>query len=450
MKKILLPYGSTEIEIKVPDSSEVLSAVKARPLTELAGEILHSLKEPIGTPPLHQLAKGRKTAAIVVSDNTRPVPYKGPNGILSPIIETLKQGGVGNIKIIVACGTHRPMEKSELHNILGGSAFQPGIEVINHIATDETMLRSIGSTERTPEVTVNRHYLDAELKIATGLVEPHFMAGFSGGRKAICPGICGQSVTYGFHSASILNEKGATSLVLEGNPCHEEAMRIARMAGVDFIVNVTLNSDQQLTGVFSGELEKAYLPAVEHLRTFATIELDNLYDVVITQAGAVGVNHYQCAKAAFEASRAAKPAGRIILLGNLTDPDPVGSGNYKQMLRLIVRLGPEAFIQTILADDWSFVPDQWQVQMWAKVFKKLGNPGHLYTCAPQLEECPEGLIPGVNAACGIKRLPDQCDADFARQMMQQTIDEVVKNLPDGKILVLPDGPYAVPILRKDL
>lgn len=447
MKKIPLPYGDTQIEIKVPDSTHVLSAGRAGPLTNPADEIVRSLEKPIGTMPLHQLAKGCDNATIVVSDNTRPVPYKGHNGIITPIIKTLKRSGINNIKIIVACGTHRPMAEAELRQMLGNTTFQPEIEVINHVSTDESMLISIGHTERTSNVTVNRHYLNAQLKIATGLVEPHFMAGFSGGRKAICPGICGQSVIYGFHSATILNEKSATSLVIEGNPCHEEALRIAKMAGVDFIVNVTLDNQKRLTGVFSGELEKAHLAAIEYLCTFATIELDQLYDVVITQVGDVGINHYQCAKAAFEASRAIKLNGRIILVGKLTDLDPVGGQNYKQMLRLIIRSGQEAFIQTILSDDWSFVPEQWQVQMWARVLQKLGNPKHLYTCMPQLEDCPEDLIPGVNVASQINRFEGECDADFARRITQQAIDQAIRNIPDGKVLVLPNGPYAVPIYR---
>ncbi len=445
MKKIPLQYGSTQIEIEVPDSTDVLLSGQIEPLADPAGEILHSLQEPIGTKALGQLAKGRSNAAVVVSDNTRPVPYKGRNGIISPIIETLKRSGINDIKIIVACGTHRPMTEAELRQMLDDIAFGQGIEVINHVGTDENMLSSIGHTARTPNVTINRHYMQADLKIATGLVEPHFMAGVSGGRKAICPGICGQEIMHGFHGGAILNEDNATSFVLEGNPCHEESLCIAKMAGVDFIVNVTLNSQKQVIGVFSGELEKAHLVAVEQLRSFAIIELDQLYDLVITQAGEVGMNHYQCAKAAFEACGAVKNDGQIIMTGDLTDSDPVGGQNYKQMLELMRRLGAKKFLQTILSEDWTFTPEQWQVQMWAKVFEKVGGPEHVYSCMPQLEDCPEELIPEINVASQIKRSEGECNADFARRIMQQTIDQAIRNRPDGKILVLPDGPYAVPV-----
>ncbi len=445
LNTIALQFGSSHIDVDVPGNADVLSAGTVTTLSDPAAAVGRCLREPIGTASLPVLARDCDNAAVVVSDSTRPVPYKGPNGILKPIIETLKQNSVNDIKIIVACGTHRPMAESELRDMLGDSAFQEGVEVMNHVSTDDLMLRSIGSTDRTPEVTVNRHYLDAQLKIATGLVEPHFMAGFSGGRKAICPGICGRSVTYGLHSASILNEEGSTNLLLDGNPCHEEALRIARMAGVDFIINVTIDNNKKITGVFAGELEEAHLAAVEHLRSYATIPVAKLYDVVIIPAGDAGVNHYQCVKAVFEASRVVKPDGKVVLLGNLTDPDPVGNPNYKDMLRLAIRLGPDGFLQRILAEDWTFVPDQWEVQMWAKAYRRLAGPSEIYICAPQLEDCPEDLLPETNVAARNKRLKDESNMDFARRILQHTIDRLTKGRAGKETLVLPDGPYAVPL-----
>jgi len=447
MKIISLAYGNCQVEVKVPDSAEVLSSGSVEPLADPAQEISRSMKEPLGTEPLRRLAQGRRRAAIVVSDNTRPVPYRGKDGILAPLINVLKKTGVRDIKVIVACGAHLPLDEAELKRMLHPAAFQEGVEVINHVATDEAMLRHIGRTGRTPKVTVNRHYLDADLKILTGLVEPHFMAGFSGGRKAVCPGICGQSVTYGFHSASMLDAKESTSLVLEGNPCHEEALRIARMAGVDFIINVTLDNRKRITGVFAGELEKAHLEAVKHLRTFVKIPIDKLYDVVITQAGYVGVNHYQCAKAALEAARAVKPGGAIVLLASLTDPEPVGSENYKNLLRLLGRLGPAGFRRRILAEDWSFMPDQWQVQMWAKVFERLGSTKRFYTCAPALTYCSEDLLPETNVAGQTRPLASEDTIEFASRIVQQTIDRVTKQYTEKRILILPDGPYAVPVYQ---
>lgn len=444
LKTIPLQFGSGHIEVDVPGDSDVLAAGAVEMLSEPAAAVYDLLRNPTGTASLPELAHGCDNAVVVVSDSTRPVPYGGPKGILPPIIETLKANSVNDIKILIGCGTHRPMAEAELRDMLGNSAFQDGIEVTNHVSTDETMLRSIGKTDRTADVKVNSHYLDAQLKIATGLVEPHFMAGFSGGRKAICPGVCGRSVTYGLHSASILNEELSTNLVLDGNPCHEEALRIARMAGVDFIVNVTIDNNSRITGVFAGELEQAHLAAVEHLRCYATIPITKQYDVVIIPAGNVGVNHYQCVKAVFEASRVAKPTGKVVLVGDLTDPDPVGNPNYKDMLRLAIRLGPEGYLERILAPDWTFVPDQWEVQMWAKAYRRLAGPKEIYICAPQLEDCPDDLLPETNVSGQNRRLAGESNADFARRILQETIDQLTKGPPGKETLVLPDGPYAVP------
>lgn len=449
LKTVALPYGDERIEVVVGDGTDILSAADVEFLSNPAAQIRRSLRQPIATPALSELARPCDSAAVVVSDHTRPVPYKGPNGILPPIIESLKDSDVNDIRIIVAYGTHRPLSDKELRNMLGDAAFSHGVRIINHAATDISMLRCIGSTQRTPEVTVNRHYLDAQLKIVTGLVEPHFMAGFSGGRKAICPGICGQTVTHGLHSAPILDEQRATTAVLEGNPCHEEAFRIASMAGVDFIVNVTIDNNKRMTGVFCGDLEKAHQAAVDHLCTYVTVPIRESYDIVIIGAGDVGVNHYQCAKAAFEAAKAVKPGGRIVIVADLTDPDPVGADSYKDMLRLAIRLGPHRFRQRMLSKDWSFVPDQWQVQMWAKAHLHIGSPNHIFLCAAQLENCPEGLLAETNVASENTRLPGEDNLNFTRRMLQQTIDHLAERAADCRILVLPDGPYAVPKLTTE-
>lgn len=448
MKKVSLQFGGEKIEIILPDSADVRKGAAVKPLKAPAKKILQCLHEPIGTKSLPALAKGKDNAAIVVSDNTRPVPYKGDSGILAPIIKVLKQNGVKNIKVIIAYGTHRSMKKTELRQIFDENAFQDGVEILNHNCTDSSMLRSIGRAKKTADITINRYYLDAQLKIITGLVEPHFMAGFSGGCKAVCPGICGQSVTYGFHSAEVLNNEKTDNLILEGNPCHEESLQIAKMAGVDFIVNVILNSDKEITGVFSGDLEKAHLAAIEHLRTFTTVRIEQPYDIVITQAADVGVNHYQCAKGAYGASYAVKKGGYIIMSANLTEPDVIGSENYKRMQKLLAQLGAKGFISTIRAKHWVFVPDQWETQMWAKAFKRLGVCKNLHICAPKLEHCPQELIPETNVASEIKRLQNEPDIDFVQRMTQRTVDRLTQTAPEPKILVLPDGPYTIPVLKK--
>jgi len=442
MKTTSWPFGKTKFNLQVPDTSQILQLQKMPPLPQPRETLLHALHHPIDSLPLSVLAANRRSAAVVVSDNTRPVPYKEPNGILEPILNILRQSGIPDIRIIIACGTHRAMSEQELRNMLGSAAFQPGVNILNHVANDPTRLVSLGSTSRNPTVTVNRMYYESDVKILTGLVEPHFMAGYSGGRKALCPGICGQSVTWGFHSAEILDHPAADTLVLEGNPCHEESLAIAKMARVDFTVNVTINSEKQLTGIFAGSLENAHRAAIDHIRDFAVIPIPHEFDIVITQAGDVGVNHYQCAKAAYEAHRAAVPNGHILLTAVLTDPDPIGGAGYKQTLHLLQQMNPREFRRAIRAADWTFVPEQWQVQMWTKVFQKLGSMKNLTTCAARLKDC---VIPETNAAALHAQNTGESDLLFTQRITQLSLDRLLHLNPGASVLLLPDGPYGIPI-----
>ena len=447
MKTVALEFGPEQVNLNVPDHTDVLTCPVVVPLPDPAQAIKRVLAEPLGTPALADLAGGRSSAAIVVSDNTRPVPYQGPGGILRPLIETLKAQSVPEIRIIIATGTHREMTDQEMHALFDASAFQPGVTVINHVGTDSDMLGCIGSTGHTPEVTINRHYLDADLKILTGLVEPHLMAGYSGGRKAVCPGISGRSVTYGFHSAAMLDHPDSRSLVLDANPCHQESLRIARMAGVDFIINVTIDSAKRTNGVFAGELEQAHRAAVAHCDTFAAVPIDQRYDVVVTHGGYVGINHYQCCKAAYESARAVLPGGAIVMLAHLCDQHPLGSDDYQRMTAELARRGPADFRTAILSAQWTFTPDQWCPQMWAKAFTQLGDPKLYYTCAPRLAPFDDRQVPETNVAAGCPRRPDESEPAWAQRMLQATVDRLIQQGRADRLLVLPDGPYAVPALR---
>src|SRR5690554_6270823 len=169
--------------------------------------------------------------------------------------------------------------------MLDARLFESGISVRNHDCRDREQLRYLGRTSRGSEIYLNRAYLETDLKILTGLVESHFMAGASGGRKSICPGLIGEESTYVFHGAQMLSSNNVGNLILEDNPCHEEVLEVAKMAGADFIINVTLDDEFRLTGVFAGDLEKAHLAAVERLKEYVAIPVQKQYDLVITHAG---------------------------------------------------------------------------------------------------------------------------------------------------------------------
>ncbi len=246
-----------------------------------------------------------------------------------------------------------------------------GVRLRCHDAADREALVRVGRTVHGVEVSMNREYVDADLRILTGVVEPHFMAGASGGRKSICPGLLNVESVREFHGPAVLADDRVADLVLDGNPCHELSLEIARMAQADFILNATIRQDGRTAGVFAGEMEEAHLAAVDHLRSFSQLPLDRLYDVVVTHGGHVGVNHYQVAKAACVGARAVRDGGYLVVVADTTEPDPIGTEPYRRMLGLLDKVGPEEFTRLIQGDGWQFVHDQWEVQMWAKLLARV-------------------------------------------------------------------------------
>ena len=457
MTRAILPFGDPRIEIELPESAEILGMAAPKPLADPGRAIRAALRRPIGLPGLDEIVR-RKLAttasprvALVVSDNTRPVPYRGEAGLLVPIVELLRAEGIApeRITIIVATGTHRALTQTELEAMLDPAVLALPLRVVCHDCRDRAGLVHLGRTSRGTEVFINRLYMEADLKILTGLVESHFMAGASGGRKSVCPGLIGEESTYIFHGAAFLSSPNARDLVLTGNPCHEEATEVARMAGVDFLVNVTVSPDLTPTGVFAGDLESAHREAVERLAEYVSIPVEKEYDVVLTHAGFVGINHYQAAKAAVEAIPVLKPGGRLILVADDADRDPVGSLTYRTLLHLLKLNGPEAFRRLIRSPDWQFVPDQWEVQMWARVFDRIPMDNLTY-CAPRYTAADAALLPGRD---GNLLLPQERRytksegvlAEMATRALTEALAACAAPGIKPAVAFLRDGPYGIPV-----
>ena len=413
--------------------------------------IIDALRSPISSPPLGEIAQEKlrsnpdAEAVIVISDNTRPVPYSGDSGILLPIIEELMRAGLPlrQIRLLVATGTHRAMNERELREMLDPRILALGIEILNHESRNKNDMLKLCRTEYGGEILVNRYYIQSDIKILTGLVESHFMAGTSGGRKSICPGLISETSTHALHSGPILHSPYSRDLVLEKNPVHEEALKIARMAGCDMVVNVTLDSDFKLTGIFAGALEEAHKAAFDKLRTYAAIPFQKKYDLVITHAGFVGVNHYQAAKGALVCTPLVKKDSICILGAHHTDTDPIGSDNYKKMLKLLEKVGPEKFIQMILDPSWTFVPDQWEAQMWTRLLNKI-SPQNLIYCCLEIPDQDFAWITGTNARTIVQ------ETKSLQELMNRTIDWALNTKKsrlghDPQTVVLPDGPYGIPL-----
>ncbi len=294
-KQISLEYGPDRLEVAVPGDSFEVSMGRVPSIDDWRIEIDRAFSNPVGSPKLEEVirAKGKSlgemSAAIAVSDITRPVPYKGERGFLSPILQKLESAGIKkeNIKIIVATGMHRPSSYKEKVEMFGEEIVD-GYQILDHDCENKDLLVSIGKTMRGTDVYVNRDFYLSDVKISTGLVESHFMTGVSGGRKSICPGLVDVKTIQRFHGPQYLEDPNATNLVLEGNPCHEEALEVAKTVGVDFIVNVTLDKDMRVTKLFAGDLVEAHMEAYKMITDCAAIPLDRQFDIVLTHGGYVG------------------------------------------------------------------------------------------------------------------------------------------------------------------
>jgi len=455
MQTVHNPFGGAFADLKFPDKVDVISMNPAPAIKNPKSAISNALEFPIGTPSLREIALSKKiqknnaTCTILVSDNTRPVPYVGNQGILLPAIEVLLACGykAEEILILIATGTHRPMSDEEIAVMIDRRVLKMGIKVVNHDSTDEKTLRNIGSTKRGTPMMLDTRYLDADLKIGTGLVESHFMAGASGGRKSICPGIIGKQSTFIFHGPDFMVHEKATDLVLEGNPVHEESLEIAKAATMDFCMNVTVDHAFRPTGIFFGELEKAHLAAVEFLKQSVNVPVEHRADVVITHAGFVGINHYQAGKCAVTALRVLRRGGFLVIIADMTDEKAVIGGlTYRANLSLLKLIGSENYLKLIRSPDWTFIPDQWQVQEWGKVFAHIPMD-HMIMYSPRIDKFWWSELPGINGQDIMKSdgaLSPDCYTRFIGEAISYISEKTERSADDLDIAYIADGPYAVP------
>ena len=454
-KEVGVEYGAGEIAVRVPPGCQVLEMREAPPLTDPAGAIREAMARPIGSPPLHEIARAKRkdpaspSVCIATSDITRPVPYRGEAGILAPLLGELLRAGVPreNVTLLVGTGTHRPSTLEEKVAMFGADV-AGAWRVVDHDCDDEAGLRRVGRTRSGTEILVNRHWVDADLRIATGLVESHFMAGVSGGRKAVCPALVSRRTIERFHSVEFLDSPLATNLVLEGNPCHEESLEIARKIGVDLTISTVLDRRLKLVGVYAGDLEASHLAAVRQVRDIVAVRLEREYDVVLTHGGYVGINHYQNAKAACNALPAVRQKGFVILVARERDQDPVGPLTYRTLLHLLKLQGWEGYLETLRSPGWRFTRDQWEPQMWGKVLAKVGEEGMIY-CSALLPQREAEIVPGRLGWEFLPAEPPAAEEERARAMVQNAIAACALD-PRWRgerpsFAFVKEGPYAVPL-----
>jgi nickel-dependent lactate racemase len=362
-----LEYGRTGLDVELPGDRVVrtLAYKDAAPLANPAAALAERLARPTGAAPLAELARGRSSACILICDITRPVPNEL---ILSPVLATLEQAGIPReqITILVATGLHRPNEGEELIEMVGRRIYE-NYRIENHHGKvlDEHVF--LGDSPRGVPIWLDRRYVEADLKITIGLIEPHLMAGFSGGRKLICPGIAALETVKVWHGPDFLEHPNADCGILAGNPVHEENTWIGRRAGCDFIVNVVIDAQRRPLCFVAGDMVEAFEEGVAFVRGVVTDTVPEPVDVVVTCSAGypLDTTFYQSVKGMTGALPIVKPGGTIVLAASLSEG--IGSPEFEQLFAEHANL--DVFIERILGKTY-FKMDQWQLEELAKVRRK--------------------------------------------------------------------------------
>jgi nickel-dependent lactate racemase len=421
--KLTLDYGRTGLNVELPSERVVgpLTIVDVPPLGDPEAAVAHALDEPIKSAPLRELARGRKDACILICDITRPVPNRT---ILGPTLRVLHEAGITRerVLLLIATGLHRPSTPEEKLEMLGAD-IAATYRVEDHHGTRLDEHTFLGTTPRGVPAWVDTRYVQADLKIATGLIEPHLMAGYSGGRKLICPGVAAIETVKKWHGPAFLEHPMADCGILDGNPVHEENTRIARMAGCDFIVNVTLDSHRRVTSVVAGDMEAAFLAGARFTDAIVRAPVARPVDIVVTSSAGypLDTTFYQSVKGLTGALPIVKQGGTIIMAASLSEG--IGSPELQSIFREIPSL--EVFMERILDKDY-FVMDQWQVEELAKVRRKA-----------RVKIVTGGLSPQVLSGLFVESAPS-VEAAVASSLAEYG--------PDAEVAVIPKGPYVLPAL----
>ncbi|MCD6386628.1 nickel-dependent lactate racemase [Candidatus Sumerlaeota bacterium] len=366
--RVKLAYYKKGLELEIPETPGFVGVLQAKDPPALKGSgkaIIKCLGRPINSPPLKEIAYGKKDACIVISDITRPVPNKL---ILPPILETLEEQGVVREKITILIGTgiHRPNEEEELIQLVGKD-IASSYRIVNHLSRRDEDMTYMGKTSTGIPIFINRYYVESELKILTGFIEPHMWAGFSGGRKSILPGICSLETMKYMHGYEMVAHPNTRYGLLEGNPFHEAGLEVLRMVGADFIVNVTLDQKKRITGVWCGDPQEAHLQGCNFLKKYCLIKLDEPLEFVITTNSGypLDCDLYQSVKGITGAANVVRDGGAILIATACFEG--VGSEDYQRLLDRVESV--DGFLK-MLTQPGFFIPDQWCAQEMYQVLRR--------------------------------------------------------------------------------
>jgi nickel-dependent lactate racemase len=389
-----------------------------------AAEVRRALANPIASPRLAELAKPAKTCVVICSDHTRPVPSKY---IIPAMLEELRRGNPGlDITLLIATGCHRGTTKEELAGKFGPEIMAHE-KIVVHDCDDAAMLTEAGTLPSGGRLILDKRIMDCDLLVAEGFIEPHFFAGFSGGRKSVLPGVASRVTVLANHCAEFIESPFARTGILENNPIHRDMVYAAERAKLAFIVNTVIDGEKRIVRAFAGDMVRAHLAGAEFCRRQATIEVPEA-DIVITSNGGypLDMNVYQSVKGMTAAEAVCRDGGVIIMVSGCSD----GHGGESFYNALKAASSPEEILERVkkVPRD-ATTPDQWQYQIMARVLKRF----KVIMYAPE------------------------CSSDMLREMMLTPAASPADALAaafascsgDAKVAVLPDGVSVIPVKTKN-
>ncbi len=424
--RVELNYGKGTLPVDLPDDLDV--KIIRRPTMPVVADpkaaMRAALAKPVGAPPLKELARGKKSCCVLICDLTRPVP----NGLILPILlRELLDAGMkpDQVRVLVATGLHRPNEGAELAELVGDPWVLQTFKVENHFARNDQDHVDLGASLRGVQFKLDRRFVEAELRIATGLVEPHFMAGYSGGRKVIMPGVAHADAIRRFHSAEFMEHPSARNCVLDGNPLYEVQLAVLKALGGAYGVNAVIDDHRRLSFINFGEIVASHLAAVAHIRGFAELPIDRRFATVLTSAAGYPLDrtYYQTVKGMVAPMDILAPGGELIVASACSEG--MGSREFIDAQKRFVAQGPEAFLDSLKAKQRADI-DEWQTEMQLKPMRV--GAIRLYA---------EGLKGEQRGLTGVSMIDD----------LGAAIAASVKRSGDRRIAVVPEGPYVVPQYR---
>lgn len=425
MTILQFPYGKNFINVKIPIKSDIILSKPVDSLRNVEEDLEAKMRKPIGSKPLYDFLHERKKICIIVPDKTRNCHQRK---LVPIIVKEVERCRPQDVKLLIANGLHSSMTREEIIEVIGEDIVQK-YDVMNHVPNDRQQLIDFKSkTSYGTPLIVNRIAAESDCIIALGLVEPHFFAGYCGGRKAILPGITGTEAVFNNHSYKMIDNPNSTYGILDGNPIHQDMIEFIsefmKLADLPiFIVNITINSKMEITNIFTGNSIIAHKAAVSYLENYAKIRIGKPADIVIVSNGGFPLdrNLYQTVKGIATANGVVRKGGVIIMMAECKE----GLGGHENFKTLMQKTSPQEVLEEIKASEP--IPDQWQAQILANVLKKA-----------KVILVTEGVSAHV-----IKQMQMEPANSFDEAM---NLAKKICGVKSPRVAAIPEGPYTIPTL----